>query len=127
MSSLPRTRRRSILRLAGFVVLATGAVVAAVAPGLSTLGAQMSSLVGSAELAAGSALQVQNGWMLPAAFTVTVFALIVGVTCLLTRIPAARAQVGSRSTGRPARISFELREPERALRVRIDRLPGVTE
>ena len=87
----------------------------------------MSSVVGSAELAAGSALQVQNGWMLPAAFTVTVFALIVGVTTLLTRIPAARAQVGSRSAGRPARIRFELREPERALRVRIDRLPGVTE
>lgn len=127
MSSLPRTRGRSMLRLAGIVVLAAGAVVAAVAPGLTAFATQVRSVVDSAELAAGAALQVQNGWMLPAVFTVTVFAMIVGVTTLLTRFPAARVQAAFRSTGRPARTSFELREPERALGVRIDRLPGITE
>ncbi|MET3861718.1 hypothetical protein ABIE38_002654 [Dietzia sp. 2505] len=143
MSSLPGPRtcpgpgRR--LRLAGIAVLATGAVSVALAPGMVPLGASTGGVVASAEMAAGAVLQARSGWMAPAVFTVTVFALIVAVTAVLLRAPVSlssgrlsrpghRARSGRRvRTGRQGRTEFGLRQPERALRVRIDRLPGITD
>ncbi|MBB1030967.1 hypothetical protein G6027_08705 [Dietzia sp. SLG310A2-38A2] len=135
MSSLPgpRTCPGPGLRLVGIAVLATGAVAAALVPGMVALGASMGGVVGSAEMAAGAVLQARSGWMAPAVFTVTVFALVVVVTAVLLRAPVSltairRARPARRErTGRQGRTEFGLRQPERALRVRIDRLPGITD
>lgn len=123
------TGNRSALKKSGLLLLAAGAVFAAVAPSLLTFGSQVGSAVASAELAAGAALQAQNGWIVPAAFTVMVFAMVVAAAMALTRPPAPRAQVTGRPQGhdRMTPIAFELREPERAMEVRLDRLPGATD
>lgn len=149
MSSLPGPRTRPgpgrRLKLAGFAVLATGAVAVALVPGMVSLGASMGGVVSSAEMAAGAVLHARSGWMAPAVFTVTVFALVVVVTTVLLWAPVslsdgrgartahsarpghrARPRRGAR-IGRRGRAEFGLRQPERALRVRIDRLPGITD
>lgn len=127
--NLRRTRTGSTLRVAGILVLATGAVLAALAPSVSAFGSQVSTSVGSVEMAAGAALQAPGGWLLPAVFTVMVFAVVVAATMALTRTPAPLMQVPARakSNDRNAPIAFELREPERAMTVRLDRLPGAAD
>lgn len=126
MSFRPTTCTRSTPRTVGMLALATAAVFAAVAPGLLLSGSQVSNVVASAEMATGAALQAQNSWIVPAVFTVMVFAMVVGGTIALTWTPAPHAPVAvrSQSNDRIAPIAFELREPERALAVRLDRLPG---
>lgn len=123
----PRTCLGPKLRLAGIAILATGAVVAALIPGVALFGASMGGVLGSAEMAAGAVLQARSGWMAPAVFTVTVFALVVVVTTVLLRAPVSLSEVPGARTGRQGRTEFGLRQPERALRVRIDRLPGITD
>ena len=60
-------------------------VVLALTVAVFTLGSRPFGLVASAELAAGAALQSQNGWVLPAMFSVLVFTGMVGMTMLIGR------------------------------------------
>lgn len=71
---------------ASSVLISIGvAVVLALALAVFTLGSRPFGLVASAELAAGAALQAQNGWVLPATFSVFVFTGMVGMTMLIGR------------------------------------------
>ncbi|EYT58691.1 hypothetical protein H483_0114290 [Dietzia sp. UCD-THP] len=116
MSSLPGPRTCPFLAMAGIALLASVAVVAALMP--------------------GAALHAGGGWMVPALFSVMVFALVVGATAVFLRAPVSlpgsrrSRRSGSGSRARPGprgRTEFALRQPDRALRVRIDRLPGITD
>ncbi|AVZ40245.1 MULTISPECIES: hypothetical protein [unclassified Dietzia] len=136
MSSLPGPRTCPFLAMAGIAILASVAVVAALMPGAVLLGASMGGVAASAELAAGAALHAGGGWVVPALFSVMVFALVVGATAVLLRAPVSlpgsqrSRRSGPSSRARPgplSRTEFALRQPDRALGVRIDRLPGITD
>lgn len=83
MSTPAGTRIRLALKTSGVLTAIGTAVVLALAFALFTLGSQPASLVASAELAAGAALQAQSGWVLPAVFSVLVFTGVVLMTVLL--------------------------------------------
>ncbi|MDV8001423.1 hypothetical protein [Rhodococcus sp. IEGM 1408] len=117
MRSLPGSRTRLTIKVAGMLTLATAVGLAAVAYGLLTLGSRLSGLVGSAELSVGAALQAQTGWALPAATAVIVLAIAVGLVLQLRRGHQAQPQTATVSSGsaRALPATFELRSPERAL------------
>lgn len=73
MSTVP-ARRRSTITTAALVGLGLTAATLAVGTGLLTIGSSLNATVASAELAAGAALMSRTTWMLPALFTVMVFA-----------------------------------------------------
>ncbi|KAA0918958.1 hypothetical protein [Dietzia sp. ANT_WB102] len=117
MSSAPARPRRTVNTT---VVIALGIVAAALALGtrLLTIGPSLTTAIASAEFAAGAALMTRTTWILPALFTVTVFA---GMVITVHLIGARRTpQVTEAPTGTPnaqpiSVIPFELRAPDRAL------------
>lgn len=117
MRSLPGTRIRLTLKLAGVLALAAVLGVAAAGYALFTLAPRVYGLVGSAEMAVGAVMQAQNGWALPTVVTLAVFAMTVGLVVLFTRTPKARSQTSltSRDGADALPASFELRSPEKAL------------
>ncbi|MFN3600832.1 MAG: hypothetical protein ACK4UY_05525 [Dietzia sp.] len=117
MRSLPGTRIRLSLEVAGMLALAAAVGIAAAGYALFTLAPRVYGLVGSAEMATGVVMQAQNGWALPTVFTLTVFAMTVGLVLLFIRTPKAQAQTSltPRDGAGALPASFELRSPEKAL------------
>lgn len=117
MSTVP-VRRRSTIAMAALVGLGLTAATLALGTDLLTIGSSLNTAVASAELAAGAALMSRTTWMLPALFTVMVFAgMVVAVHLIGGRRRPRTTEARGRTHGseRPTAIPFELRAPERAV------------
>ncbi|MFN3339071.1 MAG: hypothetical protein ACK40Z_05175 [Dietzia sp.] len=117
MRSLPGTRIRLTLKVAGVLALAAAVGLAAAGYALFTLAPRVYGLVGSAEMAAGAVMQAQSGWALPTVVTLSVFAMTVALVLVFTRTSRAQPQapLSSRYGADSLPASFELRSPEKAL------------
>ena len=127
-SPVAARRRRLVIRSVIWLTLALSAALTAIAWALFTLGSSLSAAIASAELASGAALQANNSWLLPAVFSVAVFA---GVVLVAQRIaknslsssPSLSSPVSSTLSPAPAPtpapaqapIPFDLHRPDRAM------------
>ena len=117
MSSAPARPRRTVNTT---VVSALGIVAAALAmgTGMLTIGPALTTVIASAEFAAGAALMTRTTWILPASVTVTIF---VGMVITVHLIGARRTpQITNPAAGTPdvqpiSAIPFELRAPDGAI------------
>lgn len=111
-------RHRRTMKTALTITLGMTAAILALGTGLLTIGSSLSTAIASAEFAAGAALMTRTTWMLPALFTVMVFAGMVVAVHLIggRRSPQVTEPRIRTSDAEPARaIPFELRAPERAV------------
>ena len=117
MSTVP-ARRRSTITTVALVGLGLTAATLALGTGLLTIGSSLNATVASAELAAGAALMSRTTWMLPALFTVMVFAGMVVAVHLIggrRRPQTTEARMRTRDSEPHPAIPFELRAPDRAV------------
>lgn len=126
MSTLPARHgahpRRPLVTATAYT-LAAAVGVLALAAGLVAISPTLVGTVAAAELAAGAVLMSRTTWMLPALFTLMVFAGLVLAVQLIsgrrTRVLTVRsltARVRSRDAATtPPPVPFELRAPDRAV------------
>lgn len=126
MRSLPGTRNRIVLVLAGVLTLAAAAWLLAVAFGPVPAGQALDGVLAPGETTVAELAQQYRGWLLPTASVAAVLAVLVGLALLLAQVPTAPPHTPLRlHDGDTLLATLEPQVLERALAERAEGVPGV--
>lgn len=126
MRSLPGTRNRIVLVLAGVLTLAAAAWLLAVAFGPVPAGQALDGVLAPGETTVAELAQQDRGWLLPTASVAAVLAVLVGLALLLAQVPTAPPHTPLRlHDGDTLLATLEPQVLERALAERAEGVPGV--